>query len=96
MRIAQVIGTVTLNQIHPALRGQRLKLAVPMTLTELRSDRNPTGDPLVVLDQLGAGIGDRIMISEGAEAAQPFYPEMVPIDAYNAGILDEIQIVQET
>ena len=47
---------------------------------------------LVVYDELGAGVGDQIMLSEGAEAAQPFYPELVPIDAYNAGILDQLDI----
>ena len=40
-------------------------------------------------DDLGAGIGSRIAISEGGEAAQPFHPECKPIDAYNAAILDD-------
>ena len=37
-------------------------------------------------------MGSRIAVSEGGEAAQPFYPEMKPIDAYNAAILDSIHI----
>ena len=32
MRIARVIGTVTLNRWHPSLAGAALRLAVPMTL----------------------------------------------------------------
>ena len=43
-------------------------------------------------DDLGSGDGDRIAFSEGGEAAQPFYPEDKPIDAYNAAILDRIEI----
>ena len=30
-------------------------------------------------------------MSEGREAAMPFYPEVKPIDAYNAAILDTLQ-----
>jgi hypothetical protein len=32
------------------------------------------------------------MLSEGPEAAQPFLPELKPVDAYNAGILDHLDI----
>ena len=92
MRIAQIIGTVTLNQHSPSLQGARLKLAVPLSHADLQSDGWPQAEPLVVFDDLGAGIGDRIMLSEGGEAAQPFHPQMMPIDAYNAGILDELNI----
>ena len=45
----------------------------------------PTADPLVVWDELGAGNGSLIALSEGAEAAQPFRPDIKPVDAYNAG-----------
>ncbi len=92
MRIAKVIGTVTLNRSHPLLASARLKLAVPMSLEELASDSDPQADQLVVWDELGAGIGSRIALSEGREAAMPFYPDVKPIDAYNAAILDEINI----
>ncbi len=92
MRIAKIIGTVTLNRPHPNFRGARFKLAVPLTLDDLRSATESSDEPLVVYDDLGAGIGDQIMLSEGAEAAQPFYPELVPVDAYNAGILDDITL----
>ena len=92
MRIARIIGTVTLNRPHPNFRGARFKLALPLTLDDLQSGGESADEPLVVYDELGAGIGDQIMLSEGAEAAQPFYPELVPVDAYNAGILDHITL----
>lgn len=92
MRVAQVIGTVTLNRSLPSMRGGRLKMAIPLSLADLVGAGSADADPLVVYDELGAGHDDRIMISEGAEAAQPFYPEVKPIDAYNAGILDELTI----
>ena len=92
MRIAKVIGTVTLNRFHPSMSGATLKLAVPMTSEDLKADADPQADPLVVYDELGAGIGDRIMLSEGAEAAQPFYPNLIPLDAYNAGTIDDLNL----
>jgi ethanolamine utilization protein EutN len=92
MRIGEVIGTVTLNRSHPSLAGARLKLAIPLTMANLTGAAPVTGEELVVFDELGAGIGSRIAISEGGEAAQPFYPDMKPVDAYNAAILDQIFI----
>lgn len=56
--------------------------------------KNPTpaGTEVVVYDELSAGVGEWIAFSEGAEAAMPFYPEMKPIDAYAAAIIDTLTI----
>ncbi len=94
MRIATIIGTVTLSRSHPTFRGATLKLAVPLNRDELHAQDPPDRDDLVVYDELSSSIGDRILLSEGAEAAQPFYPELKPVDAYNAGTLDHLQIDQ--
>lgn len=94
MRIAEVIGTVTLSRSHPSLLGGTFRLAVPLSLEELAEDSKPSADPLVLYDELGAGIGSRVALSESREAAMPFYPEVKPIDAYNAAILDTINIEQ--
>lgn len=92
MRIAKVIGTVTLNRWHPSLDAACYRLAVPLTLGELADGGKPAGEELVVYDALGAGVGSLIAISEGGEAAQPFLPELKPVDAYNAAILDSIEL----
>lgn len=91
MRIAKVIGTVTLNRWHPTLDSACYRLAIPLALDEL-SGGEPAGEELVVYDSLGAGVGSLIAISEGGEAAQPFLPELKPVDAYNAAILDSIEL----
>jgi ethanolamine utilization protein EutN len=92
MRIGEVIGSVTLNRAHPSLAVAAFRLAIPMTLEELAAGGRPQGEAIVVYDELSAGVGSRIAFSEGAEAAQPFYPDLKPIDAYNAAILDHVQI----
>jgi ethanolamine utilization protein EutN len=92
MRIAKIIGTVTLNRSNPAFANARLKLAVPMSLNELAGETEPQADQVVVWDELGAGIGSQVAMSEGAEAAQPFRPDFKPVDAYAAAILDAINL----
>jgi ethanolamine utilization protein EutN len=92
MRIARVFGSVTLNRVHPSFVGARLRLAVPLTLANLRGESPESDEELVVWDELGAGNGSLIALSEGAEAAQPFRPAVKPVDAYAAAILDRIEI----
>lgn len=92
MRIARVIGTVTLNRWEPVLTGARWKIVVPLSLEDLQGDRQGSGEPFIVYDELGCGEGDLVGISEGAEAAAPFYPAVKPIDGYVAAILDSIEL----
>ena len=92
MRIAEIIGTVTLNCLDPSFKGARLKLAVPLSLDNLTGKTEASADPIVVWDEMGAGIGDRIAVAEGPEAARPFRPELKPVDAYNAAILDHVDL----
>ena len=92
MRIADVIGTVTLSRSLPEFEAARLRLLVPVTLRELQHDLPATADCLVAWDEFSSGLGDRVAISEGAEAAQPFRPDLKPIDCYVAAILDNIDL----
>ena len=92
MRIAQVLGKVTLNRQHPSLIGGPLRLVAPLTLDELTNGGEPQAESIVVWDDLGAGEGSLIAVSEGAEAAQPFRPALKPIDAYCAAILDNVHL----
>ena len=92
MRIGEVIGTVTLNRAHPSLTGGRFKLVVPLSLADLAGESTLPAEELTLYDHLGAGIGSRVAFSEGREAAQPFHPNEVPLDAYCAAILDTVNL----
>ncbi len=94
MRIAEIIGTVTLSRCHPSLVGARWLIGVPFSLKALKKNGKPDGEEVVIYDHLSAGSGSRIGFSEGAEAAAPFHPEKKPIDAFCACILDQIVIHQ--
>ena len=92
MRIAEVIGTVTLNRCHPSFSGARLKLVQPLTLQQMVNEKPEGTEILVAWDELGAHLGHRIGLSAGPEAAQPFRPQIKPVDAYNAAIFDQVDI----
>ena len=93
MKIAKILGTVTLNRCLPSFKAARLRLAVPLSLDNLSTDSEPDlAGTLVVWDELGSGQDQLIALSEGVEAAQPFRPELKPVDSYNAAILDTINL----
>ncbi len=92
MRIAKVVGTVTLSRCHPVLERGSYRLAAACSLDELAHRRDPQSEEMVVYDELGAAVGCHVAVSEGREAAQPFGPEGKPVDAYVAAILDHVDI----
>jgi microcompartment protein CcmK/EutM len=92
MRIAEVIGNVTLSRVHPSMTGARWVIGVPFSLKALQQDGTPDGEDVVIYDNLGAGVGARIGFSEGTEAAAPFHPEKKPVDAFCACILDTVVV----
>jgi microcompartment protein CcmK/EutM len=90
MRIAEVIGRVTLSRSNPQLRGGRLLIAVPMPLEAMTEASAARGEDVVVYDVLGAGPGSLIGLSEGREAANPFGKTKTPVDAYCACLIDDL------
>jgi ethanolamine utilization protein EutN len=90
MRIAEVKGRVTLSRFHPSLRGGRFVLAFPMPASALCESSGARGEELVVYDNLGAGLGALIGASEGREAANPFGPNKMPVDAFCACLIDRL------
>ena len=82
-----VIGRVTLSVRSPRYTGERLLIALPWK-TDAFSGALKFDPAIVVYDQLGAGVGQQIAISEGREAACPF-EQPTPVDAYCAALVDE-------
>ncbi len=91
MQLYKVNGQVTLSRCHPTFAGGRLLTA--QAIGESLMGRDVTDPDLVVVwDDIGAGIGSTIAVSDGAEAAQAFKPAIKPVDAYCAAILDVVHI----
>ena len=93
MRFGIVRGHVTLNLAVAAFRGKRLVVLEPVTMENLRAGNGlGGGKALVAVDELGAGEGQLVAFTEGSEAANPFWPNPVPVDAYCALIVDLVNI----
>ncbi len=85
MYLALVIGTVTATKKHPSLAGQKLLVVQP----RLADGRQEDGDPLVVVDMVGAGIGEHVMItSDGQEAREFLKADNTPVRWTAIGIRD--------
>ena len=88
MRIGKVMGRVCLTQTYETLVGGRVLIVEVQDRFSLAGERRQSVETAVVYDNLGAGDGDLIAFTESGEAVRPFFPKRVPLDAYNAAILD--------
>lgn len=85
MNLARVIGTVWATRKIPSLKGHRLLVIQPLTF-----ERETSGDPLVALDTVDAGVGDHVMYVSSTEATIPFKPMETPTDATIVGVVDRV------
>ena len=96
MRIGRVRGRVTLNRAYETLVGGRFVIVEVQDRFALAGKARRSVESVVCYDNLGAHAGDLIAFTESREACMPFYPERrVPLDAYNAAILDRATITYE-
>ncbi len=84
MKIARINGSVTSTVKHCSLDGWRLLIAQPVN-----SDDSTDGPPQLVIDCLGAGVGQKVLInSDGSEARKMVGDERSPARWFVAGIID--------
>lgn len=99
MRIARVIGNVTMSRKMPDILPGSYLVVRTLNRHALAGNGPDNEETLVLYDHLGAREGDLVGLVEGAEATAPFYPKKVPYDCYNACILEQIDfrpVVGET
>jgi microcompartment protein CcmK/EutM len=88
MQIGRVIGTVVATQKHRKLDGAKLLLVQPLTL-----DDKPRGIPLLTIDSVGAGVGEKVLIViEGKAAGAALRRKAAPVDAAIIGIVDVVTV----
>jgi ethanolamine utilization protein EutN len=84
MQLGKVIGRATSTVKHPTMQGWRLLLAQPLT-----GDGKNDGAPQLVLDHLGAGRGDTVIISsDGKSARELIGTDQTPVRWTIMGIID--------
>lgn len=94
MRIAQVIGRVTLSHHDPSCKGGRWLICNPLATRDFNTacitpPSVSNESSLVAYDSLGADDGAIVGIVEGAEATAPFDYD-IPIDAITVAIFDSL------
>ncbi len=88
MQIGRVIGTLVATQKHRKLDGAKLLLVQPLTL-----DDRPRGTPVLTIDSVGAGVGERVLIViEGRAAGEALGRKAAPVDAAIIGIVDHVDL----
>jgi ethanolamine utilization protein EutN len=88
MQLARVIGTLVATQKHAKLDGAKLLLVQPVT-----PDDQPRGTPLLTIDSVGAGVGERVLIViEGRAAGDALRRKAAPVDAAIIGIVDRVTL----
>lgn len=88
MQIGRVVGTVVATQKQRKLEGAKLLLVQPLTLED-----EPRGGPLLTIDSVGAGVGEKVLIViEGRAAGEALRKKAAPVDAAIIGIVDSVTL----
>jgi ethanolamine utilization protein EutN len=86
MQLALVVGTAVSTIKHATMRGQKLLVVQPLMADGQAAD----GDPQVAVDAVGAGKGQRVMItSDGKYMREILKTEATPVRWSVIGISDQ-------
>lgn len=86
MQLGLVVGTATSTIKHATLHGQKMLVVQPL----MADGRGADGDPQIAVDAVGAGKGQKVMItSDGKFVREIVKQENTPIRWSVIGIADE-------
>jgi ethanolamine utilization protein EutN len=89
--IARIIGDVVATQKAAAHVGRKILVVQPLNL-----DGSDRGEPVLALDSVDAGEGDRVLLStDGYSAMTAVGRPNSPIDSAVIGIIDAIELNDE-
>ena len=88
MLIGKVIGDIVATQKAPSHEGLKILIVQPLNL-----DDTERGDPVLALDAVDAGTGDRVLVvTEGWCAMSAVDREHAPIDMAVVGVIDSVTL----
>lgn len=91
MLIARVVGDITATCKHPTHEGKKILLVQPLDL-----DGSDRGNPVVAVDSVNAGAGDRVLlVQDGFAAFTSVGHKLAPIDAAVIGVIDHVELVSD-
>ena len=86
MNIGLVVGRVIATRKDENLVGTKLLITQPIDL-----EGKLCGQPIVTVDTVGAGIGEKVIFVSGSMASRAIQNKEAPIDAAIVGIIDLIE-----
>src|SRR6266581_7523548 len=96
MFLARVTGTVVATQKVASMTGHKLLTVEPLRVEpQQREELVSTGRTFVVVDTVGAGQGQMVLIVQGSSARLTPETEKLPIDAAIVGIVDTVNVENE-
>ncbi len=87
MLIGKVVGTVVSNRKDPKVEGFKFLL-----VKQVDVDLQESGDYVVAVDVVGAGIGEYVLYARGSSARQTAQTDKRPVDAVIMAIVDQWEI----
>ncbi|HEY3381803.1 MAG TPA: EutN/CcmL family microcompartment protein [Vicinamibacterales bacterium] len=85
MFLARIDGVLTPSRKHAALAAVRFLIA-----QRVEADGRTSGEPLVVLDRLGAGRGSTVLVSTDGNVAREWLGRNVPARLVVVGLVDHV------
>ena len=90
MLIGRVIGDVVATQKDASHRGRKILVVQPLQL-----DGSDRGEPVLALDAVDAGVGDRVLLAtEGFSAMTAVGRPHSPIDMAVVGVIDHVELIE--
>ncbi|BBM85447.1 EutN/CcmL family microcompartment protein [Candidatus Uabimicrobium amorphum] len=87
-----IIGTIWGTQKYPGLEDAKMQIMQPICGVT----RQHLGQPITVVDTVGAGPGETVLYITAYEAVIPYHRDMVPIDAAVVGIVESTYVKDTT
>src|SRR5437763_11232148 len=93
MFVAKVTGSVVATQKVASMIGRKLLTVEPLRVDPATRDKLvSTGRTFVVVDTVGAGQGETVLIVQGSSARLTPETEKLPVDATIIGIVDTVNV----
>lgn len=97
MFLAKVTGSVVATQKVASMTGRKLLTVEPLRVEpEDRERLIGTGRSFVVVDTVGAGLGETVLIVQGSSARMTPETEKLPVDCTIIGIVDTVNVENRT
>ncbi|MCF6466274.1 EutN/CcmL family microcompartment protein [Clostridium sp. Cult2] len=87
MIIGKIVGNVWATRKEEALNGYKLLVVKPIDYYNEIEENT-----FVAVDNVGAGIGEEVLVVMGSSARKVLDNKEVPIDATIIGIIDEVEV----